>query len=380
MSMDYLASHFNDVLKSTTVEIISQKKDEIKKTFKPNFLRSEQVFDDILPVVDKNEFYELNYIGVQGHGKSFSASEFATLAEREGFLVIYGKAEEVMTDLIAWKDKVIELILSSKKIKLCIILDDMSYSNATLSPKKSAAWKHFVGDIRHQFEDVLGDGIKPKIFLIFISHRYHSVPPIMRNAKTWIFASMLAQDRKDAQELIPKNKEETEKLDEIYHFLEEVTMLGPKYKTVPLTHDGKEFIFHWGDKDDPGDGRLMMIYHSGKMQIFNPRRQEGMIELDDKRIKISQNILNPVGPATVQNMPSYIPKKASEGWRKITCQFCGNEQNTRRKAGELIQCAKCNKTIQKKDLNLLLKDGLEAEPVENLIVENKEEKDVQPDI
>lgn len=105
-----------------------------------------------------------------------------------------------------------------------------------------------------------------------------------------------------------------------------------------------------------------------------------MIELDDKRIKISQNILNPVGPATVQNMPSYIPKKASEGWRKITCQFCGNEQNTRRKAGELIQCAKCNKTIQKKDLNLLLKDGLEAEPVENLIVENKEEKDVQPDI
>lgn len=368
--MSLLANHFRESLeaKMKPVEI---KKEESRKPVqnKPNFIRSEQIMKDVFPIVESNEFYEINYIGTQGHGKTFSASEFATHAMNAGFLIIYGKAAEAMRNLDEWKEKVKQKIIESKKIKICFVVDDGSYASSALSPKKAAAWKNFVADIRHQFENILGNGIKPKVFIIFISHRYHAVPPIMRNAKTWIFGSMDSEDRQDAQKLIPRNKEELEQLDMIYKFIAAVSADGPRVKDIPLIYDDSSFNFRWGNKEDPGDGRLMMVYHKGRMDIFNPRRVENMIDLDDYRIEIvgdeiSQPNEDLIQHKEFQGLPQNTVILKKDGWRSLVCQNCGNKQKTRRKEGELIQCAKCNKTIERKDVNKLLSSGLEAGPVQ----------------
>ena len=257
----------------------------------PQFLHSEDIFNDILPVVKANEFGGLSLVGGQGNGKSFAAGEFSTLAQQEDFLVVDGKFEDVMVDLDAWKKKVKQAIIEHGNPKLCLVLDDMSYSSGMLSAKRAATWKNFIGDIRHQFENVLGEGIRPLIFLILISHRYHSVPPIMRNSMSWIFASMNNEDRQDAQKLIPKNKEELGKLDKLYKFFLSVSSIGPKQAELGLpikfSFGGKHIDFYWGIKQNPGNGRLMIIYHKGEMRLFNPRKIENMLDLEDYRFKVA---------------------------------------------------------------------------------------------
>lgn len=349
---DYFKQYFTEKASPTLQVLEPEKKDQ---EFVPQFIHAEDVFEDIIPIVESNEFYALSYIGGQGNGKSFSASEFATLAKKSGFLCIYGKAEDILVDLDGWINKVKEKIIEFNDPRLCIVLDDMSYSSNMLSGKKSAGWKHFIADIRHVFENVLGDGIKPKILMIYISHRYHSVPPMLRTSASWIFASMLNEDRYDAQKLIPKNNEERQRLDEIYQFLSDITVLGPKYKVLPLSDNQSEGSFRWGTKEEPGDGRLMMIYHSGHMRIFNPRKIEGILDLENFRI-----LYVPPEPEEVeekrkeeidQKIKTMIEKKKNnplklQPVRELDCKHCGYKMNTRRKEGEAIQCSMCHKLIQ----------------------------------
>ena len=308
MAGEHLASLFQNYFNDKQTTQIVEAQEVQPEIYEPTFLHSEEIFDDILPVVEANEFGGLSYVGGQGNGKSFSAAEVATLAENEGYLVIYGKFVDVMLDLEAWKRKVKDAILKHGNSKLCLVLDDMSYSTGTISAKKAAIWKNFVGDIRHQFENVIENDSKPYIFLILLSHRYHSVPPIMRNSMSWIFASMNSEDRRDAQNLIPKNKEELEKLDKLYKFFLSVSSEGPQKakegKPIRLTLGRKEFDFLWGTKTNPGNGRLMIIYHKGEMKIYNPRKIENMIDLEDYRIKIE--------PMTAEEKKEAIRKKAEE--------------------------------------------------------------------
>lgn len=287
---EYLSKLFQDYYNEKQEIQVLEEEPTIDEYIEPRFLHSEDIFNDILPVVESNEFGGLSLIGGQGNGKSFSASEFATLSEDEGFLIIYGKFEDVMVDLPAWKERVKEAIIQHGNERLCLVLDDMSYSSGMISARKAATWKNFIGDIRHQFENVLGQGIRPRIFLILISHRYHSVPPIMRNSMSWVFASMNSEDRQDAQKLIPKSKEELEKLDNLYKFFLNVSSAGPQMakegKPLQFNFSGNKMNFLWGTNANPGNGRLMIIYHKGEMKLFNPRKINNMIDLEQYRFKI----------------------------------------------------------------------------------------------
>src|SRR6185312_10906173 len=158
----------------------------------------------------------------------------------------------------------------------------MSYSTGTISSKAAAKFKNFIADMRHEFEQVFGT---IQILILYISHRYHSVPPMLRNSATWIFASMQPEDRLDAMKLIPNHKEQKDKLEAIYVFLSKVTQDGPKYVNLKFSIGGNDFNFKWGKKGDPGDGRLMMSFHRGELRIFNAKQLEGQIDLEDYRIK-----------------------------------------------------------------------------------------------
>ncbi len=252
------------------------------------FLQLIDIYKDAIPSVNSNKFFSISFIGSQGFGKSFAAGILGTFAVQDKFTLIYGKAEDFMEDRESWVEEVRQRIKDGKTPYVAFILDDMSYSNAEVSAKKSAGFKHFIADIRHVFEEKDQDGnitFSPKLFIIYISHRLHSLPPMLRTSGTWIFASMQAEDRSDAIKLIPKLKEERERLDNMFRFLQKITVEGPKQGLVHYTLKDKQFDFRWGDETNPGDGRLMMVSHAGEMKILQVKNVENMIDLEKYRIK-----------------------------------------------------------------------------------------------
>jgi len=268
---------------------IQQTEDIVQEVvFQSPFLKAEEIFADVVPSVESNEFYSVSYIGTQGHGKSTSAAELATLAKSVGYLVLYFKAEDILVDLQGWIRQAKEKIKNHDNDRICFVSDDMSYSTGSISTKAAAKFKHFVGNIRHEFEEHDANGkitFNPKIFMIYISHRYHSLPPMLRNSPTWIFVSAQPEDKADAMKLIPRLKDEKDKLEALCSFLLKVTNDGPKYVNLEFTFGNNTMNFKWGNKEDPGDGRLMMSLHRGLLKIYNAKKHDNTIDLEDYRIK-----------------------------------------------------------------------------------------------
>lgn len=286
MSLELFAQHYRKLgeeyeekFNTEKIEVVTINEPEVVKN---PFLTLKDIYDDAIPSVKFNKFYSVSLIGSQGFGKTDAAITLASFAASDGFLVIYAKAEDFMEERGLWEEQVKQKIKEHGKIQVCFIMDDMSYSTQTVSSKKSANFKHFIADIRHVLEPVLGD---IEVFMVYISHRLHSLPPMLRNSGTWIFASMLPEDRADAMKLIPKSKEERERLDNMFQFLQQVQSIGPKKTSFQLNLGDKSFDFKWGKKEDPGDGRLMMVSHAGHMKILQSKPPENRIDLEATRIR-----------------------------------------------------------------------------------------------
>lgn len=274
--------------KPKVTEIVLEEPDAVENPF----LQLTDIYKDAIPSVNSNKFFSISFLGSQGFGKSFAASILGTFAVQDNFTLIYGKAEDFMEDRESWVEEVRQRIKANGTIYNAFILDDMSYSNAEVSAKKSAGFKHFIADIRHVFEEKDEEGnitFSPKLFIIYISHRLHSLPPMLRTSGTWIFASMQSEDRSDAIKLIPKLKEERDRLDSMFRFLQKITIEGPKAaeRNEPVKYmlKNKEFEFRWGDEKNPGDGRLMMVSHAGEMKILQVKNIPNIINLEKYRIK-----------------------------------------------------------------------------------------------
>lgn len=288
MGLELLANHYKEYFSQVQPEIKQEEELLEEIVFKNPFMTAREIFADVLPSLESNEFYSISYVGGQGNGKSTSAAEFATEAEDAGYLVIYGKAEEMLIDLEGWIEQVKALIKAHPEPKVCFVFDDFSYSTGTVSAKTAAKFKHFVGDIRHVFEEKdKNDKIifHPKIFMIYISHRYHSVPPMLRNSPTWLFVTGEPEDKADAMKLIPRLKSERDKLEVMISFISNVTSDGPKQKKLDFIFGEHRLEFQWGDNKDFGDGRLLMLIHHGVLKIFNAKKSENHIDLEDYRVK-----------------------------------------------------------------------------------------------
>lgn len=288
MGGELLAEYFKSYFAQAQPEVIKQEEILEEVVFQNPFVTADDIFTDILPSLESNEFYSISYVGGQGNGKSTSASEFATKAEDAGYLLIYGKAEEMLKDLEEWIKSVKKLIEEHNDPRVCFVIDDFSYSTGTVSSKTAAKFKHFIGDIRHVFEEKDDKGkviFNPKIFIIFISHRYHSVPPMLRNSPTWLFVTGEPEDKADAMKLIPRLKTERDKLEIMISFLSNVTSDGPKQKDLEFNFGTHSMKFRWGDKKDAGDGRLLLLIHHGVLKLFNAKMTKYSVDLEDYRVK-----------------------------------------------------------------------------------------------
>jgi hypothetical protein len=262
-----------------------------KAESKPTFLQVQELWHDIKSVIISDLIYFLSLVGPQGKGKTVLSSIFATLAEQDGFEVIYAMPEDFIDNFDEW---IAKIKVDKPADKYCFILDDLSYYLETKSKKSQSIVKNIIARIRHEFEVKVDtpEGqktINKPIFIIYISHRLHAVPPMLRNSGTFIFPSMQSADREDMIKLITKRKSMQERLEKIYRFISRVAILGPRDGGFPYyTHDGEEKYFKWGKEDDPGDGRLMVAFHGGQLKIFQSQMVENMIKLDpEKRIFVN---------------------------------------------------------------------------------------------
>jgi hypothetical protein len=96
--------------------------------------------------------------------------------------------------------------------------------------------------------------------------------------------NMQSADRDDALEVIGRDKEQRERLERVYTFLSRVSLESANDdRMVKITYHDKDYKFKWGDKTDPADGRIMAIYHGGKVKLFHAKDEETDINFNDYR-------------------------------------------------------------------------------------------------
>lgn len=234
-------------------------------------LTSEKIWQDGYNLLNLNEFYALSIVGPQGSGKTTIAKQIANYARKNDFKLIYAMPEDYLNDITSW----LALCTVNPKSRTMIVLDDLSYSTDSQGKKNQALLKNMIARVRHIF--------KGQIFMIYVTHRLHATPPMLRNSASWIFTNMQSADRDDALEIVGRNKELRERLEDIYSFISRVTLESAGNRKVKYTFNEKEYEFVWGDKYKKGDGRLMAIYHGGKLKLFRSYDTEEDIKFEDFR-------------------------------------------------------------------------------------------------
>lgn len=122
MPGELLTKYLMEKLVEEQPEIKIQNENSIEEVvFKNPFHTIDEIFEDVLPSVETNEFYAISFIGTQGHGKTHSAAGLATKAKKKGFLVVYAKAADIFPDLKGWIDKVKEKLKEHGIAKLCFL-------------------------------------------------------------------------------------------------------------------------------------------------------------------------------------------------------------------------------------------------------------------
>ena len=234
------------------------------------FVDINDFWQDALGILNNNHFYALGTVGAQGTGKTTLAEQGAVKAQQDGFKLIYALPEDYLTDVNAWIDRV----SVNPSAKNCLILDDISYSFDTQSRKQQAMMKNVIARFRHIFQG--------QVFVIYITHRLHAAPPMLRNAGTWIFTQLTSIDRDDMTEIIGRSKEQRELLESMQTFLTNCVTEGNKGNDIIYEYNNKQYKFRWGNAQDKGDGRLMAALHNDRLTLFNCKKEYD-IDFNDYR-------------------------------------------------------------------------------------------------
>jgi len=233
---------------------------------------SEQLWNDGESFVELDEFFAFSLVGPQGSGKTNIAKQISTFAQKKGYRIVYAMPDDYMPDVNAW----IKLVTADSSSRTLFVLDDLSYFSDAQAKKQASLVKNMVARLRHIF--------KTRIFVIFITHRVHATPPMLRNSASWVFSKMQSADRDDCLEIIGRDKEQRDRLEQIYSFMSRISLEYAKpERIVKFTYKDKVYSFKWGDKYDAGDGRLMTIYHGGKLKIFLSKHIDTSINFEDFR-------------------------------------------------------------------------------------------------
>lgn len=279
MSLDLLIKHFNEIrarynnyyFPQEKIEQENEKTEE--KSVLDGFVTIDKIWQDANAVLNANQFYAISLVGPQGSGKTSIVREIIKKCLKNDFKVIYALPDDFIDDVKDWVRRTIE----NPRLKNCIIIDDLSYTIDMQTRKNQALIKNLVSRFRHVYGG--------QLLVIYVTHRLHAAPPMLRNSGTWIFSAMQSADRDDAREIIGKSKTMRDRLDAIYRFIAKVSVEGAKNKFIKFTLNGTEILYRWGTNEDSGDGRLMACYHGGVLSVFNAQISRGEIDLEKYRYR-----------------------------------------------------------------------------------------------
>lgn len=280
MSLDLLAENYRQLNQLYEKMYVNTQNDQSETPEGENtnytantFIMSEQIWNDAMAVLESNQFYSISIVGPQGSGKTEIARTMAKYALLNDFKIVYALPDDFLPNVSSWLEK----ILVEPRAKNCLIIDDLSYTLEMQPRKTQALIKNLVARFRHVFGG--------QLLVIYITHRLHAAPPMLRNSGTWIFSAMQSADRDDASEIIGKNKEMRERLESLYNFIAKVSIEGAKNRIIKFTVGDKDISksFVWGTKEHKGDGRLMACYHGGKLNVFCSKISDDPIDLEKYR-------------------------------------------------------------------------------------------------
>lgn len=278
MSLELFAKDFERIRNLYNNYYFSQKNIEEQPFEEPRdildvFIKIDRLWNDALAVINANQFYAISLVGPQGSGKTVIVSEIARRALENDFKVVYALPDDFINDVKGWIKKTI----NNPKPKNCLIIDDLSYVLDMQSRKNQALIKNLVSRFRHVFGG--------QLLVVYVTHRLHAAPPMLRNSGSWIFTAMQSADRDDAREIIGRNKTIRDRLESIYEFISYISVQGAKNGHIKFYVDDREIEFVWGTKENHGDGRLMVCYHGGELNIFNSKITGDELDLEKYRFK-----------------------------------------------------------------------------------------------
>lgn len=235
------------------------------------FVDVDQIWNDAKGILHNNQFYALGIVGTQGTGKTETATEFCKRARNDGYKIVYALPEDFLSDVELW----IEKVAAKPSARYCFVLDDLSYYFNTRSNKQQSLMKNAISRFRHVFGG--------EIFIIYITHRLHGTPPMLRNAGSWIFTQLNSNDQEDMLEVIGRNKAQRQILEEMQSFLKQAIIEGNKNTELEYEYKNEMYKFTWGNSENYGDGRLMAALHEDQIQLFNCKLTADTFQIKDFR-------------------------------------------------------------------------------------------------
>lgn len=226
-----------------------------------SIMDAKALFKLLAPQLDASEFYQIMLNGGPGSGKSTLAREIAHYAHEQGYEPLYISG----FDITEAPSKLAKGVIGHTKV--AIILDDLSYIMNAISAKAGSKIKNFAMLIRHYLKQA-NNGIEVNVLLIVIAHFNTAVPPIFKNSNLWIFSRPTMLEFEHMQKIVGRQQQQKELLEKTYQSVTAIQARAGKNKNLTLTFQGTNYPFKWGDKTDPGDGRLMLMILNGKPGIY----------------------------------------------------------------------------------------------------------------
>lgn len=227
---------------------------------------AKRLFAEIEPQLESSDFYLLSVSGQQGSGKSTLARELTHFAHLAGYKPIYSSGFDIMEAPDTFSREAVGFD------KVCIILDDLSYVLGAVSGKAQSKSKSFFGLIRH-FLTQANNGKPVKVMVIVIAHFTTAIPPMFKNTNVWVFSKPTTLEYDAMIKVVGRNQNSRDQLDKIFNAVMKIQALANKNKDLVLTFQDSKYSFRWGSKEDPGNGRLVMLILNGKPMIYNSHNE-----------------------------------------------------------------------------------------------------------
>lgn len=224
---------------------------------------AQDFWKEIRPKIASAEWFHIYIDGEPGSSKTTVMRELAHCAEQDGFANFYSSSFDILDAPVAMQSKV------KGHRKICVMLDDMSYAVSTMSQKMQNKIKNFITLIRHAMET---ETVNPEIFFMVSAHFKTAVPPVLKNTNYWIFTAPKNQEQDIMLKLVGRKEQKRKQMQDMFDAVTQLQAAAAPGKVLKFTMYGKLFEFKWGDKDDPGDGRLHLIIKNGDALFYNSKR------------------------------------------------------------------------------------------------------------